>query len=332
MAVVETVKGPVDTNDLGTVLMHEHVFTIGTEIRQNYPNYPDPWDEEHRIADAVAKLTEATTRGVTTIVDPTVIGLGRYIPRIQKINEQVDLNIVVATGIYTYHEEPVQFHFTGPGKIFDFGVDPMTDLFIGDIRNGIADTGIKAGLLKCAIDEHGLTSGVERVMRAVGQAHVATGTPITVHTHAADKTGLIAAKVFAEEGVDMSRVVIGHSGDSTDLDYLKELAATGAILGMDRFGIDVFSPFEDRVNTVAAMANAGYAGQMVLAHDASCYSDFYPEEAIGVALPNWKYTHIFDDVLPALRERGVTEEQITTMLVDNPKSYFSGSTAAATGA
>lgn len=324
MPVVETVKGQVDTDDLGTVLMHEHVFTIGTEIRQNYPGYPDQWDEEHRVADAVAKLTEATTRGVTTIVDPTVIGLGRYIPRIQRINEQVDINIVVATGIYTYHEEPVQFHFTGPGKIFDFGVDPMTELFVGDIRNGIADTGVKAGLLKCAIDEYGLTSGVERVMRAVGQAHVETGTPITVHTHAADKTGLIATKVFAEEGVDMSKVVIGHSGDSTDLDYLKELAATGAILGMDRFGIDVFSPFEDRVNTVAGMATAGYASQMVLAHDASCYSDFYPEAAIGVALPNWKYTHIFDDVLPALRERGVTDEQITTMLVDNPRAYFSG--------
>ncbi|GAB19145.1 N-acylhomoserine lactonase [Gordonia effusa NBRC 100432] len=324
MTTVETVKGQVDVEDLGTVLMHEHVFTISTEIRENYPNYPDPWDEEHRVADAVAKLTEATTRGVRTIVDPTVIGLGRYIPRIQRINAQVDINIVVATGIYTYHEEPVQFHFTGPGRIFDVKVDPMTELFVGDIREGIADTGVKAGLLKCAIDEYSLTTGVERVMRAVAQAHVETGTPITVHTHAADKTGLIAAKVFGEEGVDMSKVVIGHSGDSTDLDYLKELAATGAILGMDRFGIDVFSPFEDRVNTVAGMVEAGYTSQMVLAHDASCYSDFYPEAAVTAALPNWKYTHIFDDVLPALRERGVTDEQITTMLVDNPRAYFSG--------
>ena len=203
---------------------------------------------------------------------------------------------------------------------------PMTDLFVSDIRDGIADTGVKAGLLKCAIDEFGLTEGVERVMRAVAQAHVETGTPITVHTHAHDKTGLIATRVFAEEGVDMSKVVIGHSGDSTDLDYLKELADTGAILGMDRFGIDVFSPFEDRVNTVAGMAAAGYAGQMVLAHDASCYSDFYAEANKEAALPNWHYTHIHDDVLPALRQRGVTEEQITTMLVDNPRTYFSGAT------
>ncbi|MGB3304535.1 phosphotriesterase family protein [Gordonia sp. (in: high G+C Gram-positive bacteria)] len=322
MSSIETVRGQVDVSELGQVLMHEHVFTIGTEIRENYPNYPDPWDEDHRVSDAVNKLTEVTTRGVRTIVDPTVIGLGRYIPRIQQINAQVDINIVAATGIYTYHDEPVQFHFTGPGKVFDFGIDPMTELFIGDIRDGIADTGVKAGLLKCAIDEAGMTPGVERVMRAVAQAHVETGTPITVHTHVGGETGLLAAAVFAEEGCDMSKVVLGHSGDTTDLDYLKRLAATGAVLGMDRFGIDAFSPFEERVRMVAEMVDAGFVSQLVLSHDASCYSDFYPEAARAAALPNWHYTHIHDDVLPALRERGVTDEQITTMLVDNPRAYF----------
>ncbi|ALG84570.1 phosphotriesterase family protein [Gordonia phthalatica] len=322
MTVVETVKGQVDVDDLGQVLMHEHVFTIGTEIRENYPNYPDPWDEDERVADAVTKLNEVSSRGVRTIVDPTVIGLGRYIPRIQRINAQADINIIVATGIYTYHDEPVQFHFTGPGKAVDLGVDPMSALFVGDIRDGIADTGVKAGLLKCAIDEAGLTPGVERVMRAVAQAHVETGTPITVHTHVGNEGGLIAARVFDEEGCDMSKVVLGHSGDSTDLDYLKKLADTGAVLGMDRFGIDLFSPFEARVRMVAEMVAAGFVSQMVLSHDASCYSDFFPEAARQAALPNWHYTHIHDDVLPALRERGVSDEQITTMLVDNPRAYF----------
>lgn len=323
MSTVETVKGPVGVEDLGTTLMHEHIFTISTEIRENYPQYPDPWDEEERIADAVAKLEAVKARGVTTIVDPTVIGLGRYIPRIQRINDLVDINLIVATGIYTYYEAPVQFHFLGPGRIFDTETDPMTDLFIHDITEGIADTGVKAGLLKCAIDEYHLTPDVERVMRAVAQAHVATGTPITVHTHAEDKTGLIALDVLRSENVDLTKVVVGHSGDSTDLDYLKELADTGAVLGMDRFGIDVYSPFEDRVNTVAGMVEAGYTDSMVLSQDASCYSDFFPKAMVTEALPNWHYNHIHDDVLPALRERGVTDEQITTMLVDNPRRYFS---------
>ncbi len=326
MAKVETVRAPVDVESLGQVLMHEHLFTTSTELRQNYPDYPDYWDEDYRVADAVAKLKECASRGIATIVDPTVLGLGRYIPRVQRINEQVDINIVVATGIYTYHDEPLQFHFTGPGRVFDLP-EPMVELFVRDIREGIADTGVKAGLLKCAIDEHGLTPGVERVLRAVGRAHMETGTPITVHTSAHLRTGLIAQKVLKDEGVDLSRVVIGHSGDTADLDYLREIADAGSIIGMDRFGIDVFLPFEDRVNTVAALARDGYTDRMVLGHDSSCYSDFYPEQRRIALLPNWNLVHISDDVLPALRERGVTEDQITTMLVDNPRRYFKGTQA-----
>ncbi|MGZ6833862.1 MAG: phosphotriesterase family protein [Mycobacteriaceae bacterium] len=321
MSDVQTVRGPVDTGALGKVLMHEHVFVLGTEMRENYANYPNTWDEDARVADAVAKLTELASRGIDTIVDPTVIGLGRYLPRIQQINAQVDINIIVATGIYTYNDVPFQFHFTGPGLLFDIA-EPMVELFIQDIREGIAGTGVKAAVLKCAIEHPGLTPGVERVMRAVGQAQVETGVPITVHTNPGTQSGLVAQKVLAEEGVDLSKVVIGHSGDTTDLDYLCALADAGSLLGMDRFGLDVLLPFEERVNTVAELARRGYAEKMVLAHDASCFIDWFDADAKEQAVPNWNYTHISDDVLPALLERGVTGEQITTMLVDNPRRYF----------
>ncbi|MER7012060.1 phosphotriesterase-related protein [Saccharopolyspora sp. NPDC000359] len=322
MAEARTVRGPVPVDQLGATLMHEHVFVLGAEMRQNYPDYPNRWDEDERIADAVDKLRQCKARGVDTIVDPTVIGLGRYLPRIQRINEQVDINIVVATGVYTYDEVPIQFHHTGPGLLFD-APEPMVDLFVTDIREGIADTGVRAAFLKCAIDERGLTPGVERVMRAVAQAHVETGAPITVHTSVHNQSGLVAQKVLAEEGVDLTKVVIGHSGDSTDLDYLRAIADAGSYLGMDRFGLDVLLPFEQRVDTVAELAKRGYAEKMVLSHDASCFIDWFPEESKVAAVPNWIYTHISDDVLPALRERGVTEDQITTMLVENPRRYFS---------
>ncbi|ARE36427.1 phosphotriesterase [Rhodococcus sp. BH4] len=321
MSSVQTVRGPVDTADLGKVLMHEHVFVLGEELRQNYPDYPEPWDEEVRVADAVAKLTEVKSRGISTIVDPTVIGLGRYIPRIVRINEQVDLNIIVATGIYTYNDIPFQFHYTGTGLLFD-GPEPMVELFVKDIREGIAGTGVRASFLKCAIEEPGLTPGVERVMRAVGQSQVETGVPITVHTNPHTESGLVAQKVLAEEGADLTKVVIGHSGDTTDLDYLCALADAGSLLGMDRFGLEPFLSFEDRVNTVVEMARRGYAEKMVLAHDASCFIDYFPSAAREAALPNWNYTHISDDVIPALLERGVTEDQVKAMLVDNPRRYF----------
>jgi phosphotriesterase-related protein len=172
------------------------------------------------------------------------------------------------------------------------------------------------------VDEPGLTPGVERVLRAVCRAHAETGAPVTVHTHPGSGSGREVLRVLREEGADLAKVVLGHSGDSTDLDYLSELADAGCLLGMDRFGLDVITPFEARVDTVAALCQRGYADSMVLSHDASCYIDWFPAGLIPKFAPRWNYTHLFDDVLPALRERGVTEQQIDTMLVTNPARYF----------
>ena len=317
MAEVQTVTGSIDSADLGRTLAHEHVFVLGEEHCLNYQD----WDEEAMVEKAVADLTELASLGIDSIMDPTVLGLGRYIPRIQRIAERVDLNIVAATGLYTYNEIPFQFHYTGPGLLFD-QPEPLTEMFVKDLTKGIADTGVRAAFLKCAIEEQGLTPGVERVMRAVGQAHVRTGAPITVHTNPHTRSGLEAQRVLREEGVDLTKVVIWHSGDSTDLDYLKEVADAGSLLGMDRFGLDVLLPFDQRVDTVAQLAAAGYADRMVLAHDAACFIDWFDPEAKRQAVPQWNYRHISDDVLPALRERGVTDEQIETMLVGNVRRYF----------
>src|SRR3954466_12844517 len=183
--------------------MHEHVFVLTPDVQQNYP---EEWgSEEDRVADAVAKLTALAASGVSTIVDPTVIGLGRYIPRIQRVAEQVDLNIVVATGCYTYQDVPFFFHHRGPALDAALGTsvpDPMVDMFVRDIEDGIAGTGVRAAFLKCAIDRPGLTRVVDRVMRAAAKAPRRPGVPITVHTHPGSRQGLAAQKVLTDEGVD----------------------------------------------------------------------------------------------------------------------------------
>ncbi len=318
MGEVATARGPIGTETLGRTLMHEHVFVLSPEIATNHPY---GWDEEARVAQAVDKLNQLKAAGIDSIVDPTVVGLGRYIPRIQRIAEQTELNIVVATGLYTYNDLPHYFDYRGPGTLLG-GDEPMVEMFVTDITEGIAGTGVKAAFLKCATDHQGVTAGVERVLRAVAKAHRATGAPILTHTHAASRQGDHQQRVFAEEGVDLSRVVIGHCGDTTDLDYLEGLIARGSYVGMDRFGLDLLLPFEDRVATVAALCERGHADRVVLAHDASCFIDWLPEEELPVAAPNWHYLHITNDVLPALRARGVTEEQIDQMLVANPRAYF----------
>ena len=319
MATVQTMRGPIGSAQLGVTLMHEHIFILSTEIMLNYP---EEWgDEERRIADAVQRMNELHSRGVNTVVDLTVVGLGRYIPRIARIAEQTPLNIIVATGLYTYNDIPFYFHLKGPGTMLE-GPEPMIDMFLRDIQQGIAGTNVKAGILKCATDEPGLTPGVERTLRAVAQVHRRTGVPISTHTHARKKRGLDQQRIFREEGVDLSRVVIGHSGDTTDLEYLEELIANGSYLGMDRFGIDTILPFEDRVNTVARLCERGHVNKLVLSHDASCFMDWVPERMIPAILPRWHYLHIHNDVIPALKNHGVTDRHIHTMLVDNPRAIF----------
>ena len=133
MAQVETVRGPVDTGSLGTTLMHEHVFVLNEEIRLNYPG---DWDEEARVADAAAKLNALRQRGCETIVDPTVIGLGRDIRRIQRVAAGTGINIIVATGLYTYDDVPFYFRYRGAQRQ-SASSDPMTAMFIADITEGI---------------------------------------------------------------------------------------------------------------------------------------------------------------------------------------------------
>src|SRR5260370_23526727 len=188
------------------------------------------------MADAVARPNQVRAAGVAALVDLTVIGLGRYIPRIQRIAEQTQIHIVVATGIYTYCDLPFYFHFRGPGTVLG-GPELITEMFVRDINEGIANTRVKAGILKCATDEPGVTKDVERGLRAIAQAHRQTGVPISTHTHARKRVGLEQQRIFREEAVDLSRVVIGHSGDTTDLAYLEELVGNGSAVGMGGVGV-----------------------------------------------------------------------------------------------
>lgn len=324
MSQIPTVLRPIDTAELGRTYMHEHIFSLTTDVQQNYPQ---EWgSEEDRIADAVSKLGALAAQGVSTIVDPTVVGLGRYIPRIQRVAAQVpELNIIVSTGIYTYESAPFFFTHRGPALNEALGTevpDPMVDMFVGDITDGIAGTGVRAGMLKCAIDAFGMTPGVERVMRAVAKAQLQTGVPVTVHTHPASQAGLEVQRVLCDdEGVPPGRVVLGHSGDTTDCDHLAKLAEAGFVLGFDRFGINTETTFEARADTLVEMCRRGYAGSIVLSHDASCYIDWI-DPAIMPIMTQWHYLHIGEEVLPYVREHGVTEEQITTMLVDTPRRIF----------
>jgi phosphotriesterase-related protein len=323
MSTVETVRGPVALTDLGTTLMHEHIFIVEPEALQNWGHTfgGGYWDEEARVADAVTKLTAVREAGIRTLVDATAPGLGRYIPRIQRVNEAVDLNIIVATGLYAFLALPNFLTYRSD--------EAIAALFVRELTEGIDDTGVRAAFIKCAVESHGLVGDIPRILAAVAMAHRETGAPVMVHTNAEYRTGLDAMRALTEQGVDPARIVIAHAGDSNDLSYLHELAAGGVWLGCDRFGIDHFNPLPDRIETLLELLSDGYGDRIHLSHDAGTFHDFMVDNP-PFAEERPDYLLLTNQVLPELRRAGVTQEQIDQMMVGNPQRFFA-SAARATG-
>jgi phosphotriesterase-related protein len=291
--------------------MHEHVVTRSPGVQENWPHL---WDREGIVALAEKKMADLYSRGIRTIVDLTTVDLGRDIDLIAAVARRSRVHVIVATGVWWMPQRYFSAH----------GIDAVADLFIRDIKEGIGTSGVKAAIIKCATDTAGVTPVIDNVLRASARAQKATGVPISTHTYAAGRSGEAQQAIFAQEGVDLRRVIIGHSGDSEDLTYLRGLMERGSTIGMDRFGLDNFLPTAKRVEVVARLCAEGYAGKMVLSHDANCWTDMLSEEAKKRTRPHWHYTHISDDILPALGAAGVKEDQIEQMLVRNPRAIFEG--------
>ncbi len=309
MTSVETARGPVATAELGPTLMHEHIVTRSPGVQENWPHL---WDRNAILAMAEKKMADLYERGIRSIVDLTTVDLGRDIGLVADVARRSRVHVIVATGVWWMPQRYFSAH----------GVDHVAGLFIKDITEGIGTSGIKAAIIKCATDTAGVTQVIENVLRASARAQKATGVPISTHTWAAGRTGEAQQAIFAQEGVDLSRVIIGHSGDSENLDYLRGLMERGSTIGMDRFGLEHFLPTAKRVDVLAKLCAEGYAGKMVLSHDANCWSDMLSEDAKRRTRPLWHYNHIPDDILPALRKAGVSDDHIDQMLVRNPRAIF----------
>lgn len=312
---VQTYGSAVDTDELGTTLMHEHVFVGHPELDLNFP-HPE-WDEERLVDAAVAGLERLWELGVRTIVDLTVLGLGRDAARVARVADRSRVRIVGSTGYYTADVLPGYFQTHGPGLLVD-GDDPLEEFFLRDIEQGMAGTGVRAGMLKVVTDRTGMTPDVRRVIAAAAAVHRLTGVPITTHTHAPSRNGREQLVLFRELGVDPARLVIGHCGDSDDLDYLRELMDAGATIGMDRFGMEHVLPDDVRIATVLTLLAQGYADRMVLSHDAAFFSRVTPPSWRARHAPHWHMEHISREIVPRLVDGGATDDDIHRMLVLNP--------------
>lgn len=313
---VQTFRGPVPADRLGTTLIHEHVFVGHPELDVNLP-HPE-WDEAAAVEAAVAGFHRLWDLGVRTVVDLTVPGLGRDVRRVVRVADRVPVQLLAATGYYTADVLPAYFHTHGPGLLVG-GPDPLVELFVRDIEEGIAGTGVRAAMLKVVTDQQGLTPDVQRVMTAAAVAHRQTGVPITTHTHAPSRNGVEQLDFFRRHDVDPERVVVGHCGDSEDLDYLRGLMDAGATIGMDRFGMEHVLPDERRVATVLRLLELGYADRMVLSHDAAFFSRVTPPSWRAAHTPHWHLENLPRRIVPQLLAGGASEQDVEQLLVHNPR-------------
>ncbi|MFL5821337.1 MAG: phosphotriesterase [Solirubrobacteraceae bacterium] len=315
MPQVQTTAGPVDAEQLGRTLIHEHLSVRAEPVVAQFPHLYDPEREYRQALEAARSVME---HGVRTIADPAVMDLGRDVRFSVRVAEETGLQVVMSTGVYGRHYTFLPHHFQ------QRDVDYLADALVHDIEQGIQGTSVKAGFLKCAVDEPGLTDDVEKVLRAVVRAHRRTGAPIMAHSHPATRRGLEIMDVFDDEGADPSRVQIAHTGDTDDLDYIEELLARGPFIGMDRYGLDMILPTDRRNATVVELVERGHAGRMMLSQDACAVFDWYPPEMVAEMAPNWSMTFLFEQVIPSLREAGVTQEQIDVMLEEAPRRWLAG--------
>ena len=328
MAQVSTVTGMVDAEQLGTTLIHEHLRNADEAVRNQWPQAVSvKEDEPHEVSAeetyeiAVREAKAAVDLDIKTIGEPTAMFLGRDVEFMRRVSEETGLQVIPCTGIYTYDHLPQFF--------VNRDADQIADLFIQDIEQGIQGTDIKAAFIKCAADEPGVNENIEKVHRAAARASVRTGAPIMAHSRPASNTGPRQIEVFEEEGVELSKVQIAHTGDTDDLDYIEGLLEKGVWIGLDRYGLDVFLPYAKRQETAKALLERGYADRMFLSADSVATTDWFPPNIIEALLASgaandWTIRIVPEKVLPELREWGLTEEQERTMMVENPVRWLAG--------
>jgi phosphotriesterase-related protein len=322
MTEVQTVQGPVDASELGLTLVHEHVRFRDEAVAVNWP---DRYDPEVELRRAVEAVEAAKGHGVQTIVDPTAMFGGRDVRFMKRVADETGVRIVPCTGIYTYDFLPHYFE--------NRDADQIAEHFVADIQQGIQGTDVKAAFIKCAADAAGVTENVEKVHRAAARASVQTGAPIMAHSMPGVGTGPKQVSIFLEEGVAPEKVQIAHCGDTADVGYIEGLIDQGVYCGLDRYGLEMYLPIDQRNATAAELLRRGHAAQLTVSQDYCGTIDWFPGEIEQVvaqfeaagAIRKWSMTLVFEEVVPWLREQGVLDDAtFQTIFVENPRRWLAG--------
>ncbi len=321
--MVNTVSGPIASEKLGWTLVHEHFYFA-------YPGWQAdasmvPYDCQALLRAGLEMCQTLKSAGIQTIIDATPNDTGGREPQLFKeLSSRSGINIICTTGLYTESRgAPTYWQVK-----MAYGADiarMMSELFITELTKGIGNSGVKAGVIKVASSAT-LTEYEKEVHKAAVMAQKATGAPIITHTDGL--SGVEQAEFLLTQGANPRKVLIGHVTNSEEIDYHRAILKRGVCICFDRLGL--VSPFtapdEINVRNIATLVREGYVDRIMLSHDVVNFwlgrtaGDVSPARR---AEPLRSVDHICRNVVPALKAQGVSDEEIMTMMVENPKRLLS---------
>lgn len=311
MKMINTVLGEIHSNEIGNVLSHEHIICCSHAMRAGFG---DKWFNTDELIDIASKLLKQTKDecGIDTIIDGTPLNLGRDINLLQEVSRKSGVNIIASTGLY----------YTEDFFLRNKSPELLAEFFIDECLNGIGNTGIKPEFLKCATSEKGVTVLNEKSLATMAIVQKNTGLPLYAHNHHQDKTTYAQIKVLEKNGVDFEKLIVGHSSDSCDIDYLEDFLKLGCYLGFDR----IWNSCEGQAKTLCTLISRGWEDKLLLSHDYYVFTDSlnYNWSSYKETIFDSKrsYTTVSNVLLPMLRNMGVSEKQINKMMHDNPISLM----------
>ena len=322
MPAIQTVTGTTTPERLGRTLMHEHLV-IG------YPGFENDWvrpgpKRDDMFARCIDRIEELKGHGVDALLDPCPADLGRDVEFMAKVAQRTRFTIICATGLYK-EEEGANAYWKFRANFGDIS-PALGELFARELTDGIAGTGIRAGIIKVGTGHETLTKYEQAVFAGAARAAVETGAPITTHTDGG-KFGDDQQAFLVERGVPAHRIVIGHSCGTGDHAYHMKIAERGSYLGFDRFGLDMLQPDTERVAALLRLVRAGRGRQVVVSHDTVwCWrgEPIPSAEILSQMEKVWTPTHFLTRIVPKLRDGGASESDIEALLVDNPRRFFAG--------
>ena len=327
---VMTVNGWIEDSKLGIIAPHEHLlidfrsqFSEFKEVSKKYLSEQkvsienldiismNPWavkdnwlmGDTEVAKNEVQRFKEA---GGETIVDVTSVGLGRDPEAIRNIGNSVGLNTVMGCGYYTKDSHPKDMD--------EKTVEDIYDEMMRDIKIGVADTGIKAGVIGEIGTSEEIYPNEKKALIAASKVQKDTGLAIHIHTYSWGQKGLEALDIVEKNGANLNKVCIDHVDLMIDIKYCEKIIKRGAYIEFENFqkewtgdGIEFCQRDLDKIEAIIKLTELGYISSILISGDICLKMSLHK-------YGGWGYDHVLNNIIPIMRRKGVTKEQIDKLI------------------